>query len=62
VSTLTATLDDPELYTRPSGVEEATRLGARLETLRSRLEVALTTWEEETASLESLERATTLSR
>jgi ATP-binding cassette subfamily F protein 3 len=62
VSTLTATLDDPELYTRPRGVEEATRLGARLEALRSRLEVALTAWEEETASLESLERATTLSR
>jgi ATP-binding cassette subfamily F protein 3 len=62
VSTVTAALDDPELYTRPSGVEEARRLGARLEALRARLEVALTTWEEETASLESLERATTLSR
>jgi ATP-binding cassette subfamily F protein 3 len=62
VSTVTAALDDPELYTRPSGVEEARRLGARLEALRARLEVALTTWEEETASLESLERATTPSR
>ena len=62
MSTLTATLEDPELYTRPGGVEEATRLGARLEASRSRLDLALTTWEEETTSLESLERATTPSR
>jgi ATP-binding cassette subfamily F protein 3 len=62
VNTVTATLDDPELYTRPGGVEEANRLGARLETLRSQLDLALTTWEAETASLESLERATTPSR
>ena len=34
VSALTATLDDPELYTRPGGVEEANRLGARLESVR----------------------------
>jgi ATP-binding cassette subfamily F protein 3 len=62
VSAVTAMLEDPELYTRPGGVEEANRLGARLESLRSQLDLALTTWEEETASLESLERATTLSR
>jgi ATP-binding cassette subfamily F protein 3 len=62
VSALTATLDDPELYARPGGVKEANRLGARLEELRSRLDLALAVWEEETASLESLERATTLSR
>jgi ATP-binding cassette subfamily F protein 3 len=62
VSTLTATLEDPELYTRAGGVEEAKRLGACLEGVRSQLDLALATWEEETASLESLERATTLSR
>jgi len=62
VSALTATLDNPELYTRPGGVEEAHRLGARLEAVRLQLDVALATWEEETASLESLERVTTLSR
>jgi ATP-binding cassette subfamily F protein 3 len=62
VSSLTATLEDPELYTRPGGVEEANRLGARLEASRSRLDLALTAWEEETTSLESLERATTPSR
>jgi ATP-binding cassette subfamily F protein 3 len=62
VSTLTATLDDPELYTRASGVAEAHRLGARLDTLRSQLDAALATWEHETASLEQLERATSLTR
>jgi ATP-binding cassette subfamily F protein 3 len=62
VSALTSTLEDPELYTRPDGVEEANRLGARLEAVRSRLDLALASWEQETASLESLERATTSSR
>ena len=62
VGALTAQLDDPELYTRPGGVEEAHRLGARLEVVRSQLDLALAIWEEETASLESLERATISSR
>jgi ATP-binding cassette, subfamily F, member 3 len=62
VSALAATLDDPELYTRPGGVEEANRLGSRLEASRTRLDQALSTWEQETAALESLERATTPSR
>jgi ATP-binding cassette, subfamily F, member 3 len=62
VTALTGTLDDPELYTRPGGVQEANRLGARLETLRERLDAALATWEQETATLESLERETTPSR
>ena len=62
VTTVTATLDDPELYTRAGGVEEAHRLGARLDTLRTRLDAALETWEQETATLEKLERATSPSR
>jgi predicted RNase H-like nuclease (RuvC/YqgF family) len=62
VTALTGTLDDPELYTRPGGVQEANRLGARLEALRERLDAALATWEQETATLESLERETTPSR
>jgi hypothetical protein len=62
VTMVTATLDDPELYTKPSGVEEAHRLGARLDTLRKRLDAALATWEQETASLEELERAPSLTR
>ena len=62
VKTLTAALDDPELYARAGGVQEAHRLGARLDTLRSRLDAALVTWERETAALEELERATSPTR
>ena len=57
VATLTRTLDDPELYTKPGGVAEAHKLGARLDSLRARLDTALATWERETAALEALERA-----
>ena len=59
---LTATLEDPELYTRAGGVQEATRLGVQLDKVRARLDAALATWELETAALESLERETTSSR
>jgi len=62
VSTLTATLDDPELYTRPDGVQEANRLGVRLDRVQARLDLALANWEQETAALESLERETISSR
>jgi hypothetical protein len=55
-------LDDPELYTRPNGVQEANQLGVRLDQLRARLDLALASWEQETAALESLERETTASR
>ena len=56
ITVLTATLDDPELYTKPDGVEHAHALGARLDALRGRLDAALATWEQETAALETLER------
>jgi ATP-binding cassette subfamily F protein 3 len=58
ITTLTTTLDDPELYTKPGGVERAHKLGAQLDTLRARLDKALAAWEQETAALEALERAT----
>jgi ATP-binding cassette subfamily F protein 3 len=58
VHAVTAALDDPALYTRPNGVAEASRLGARLDALREQLDAALAAWEQDTASLESLERAT----
>ncbi|MEP6618063.1 MAG: ABC-F family ATP-binding cassette domain-containing protein [bacterium] len=61
VSRLTTTLDDPELYTRSSGVEHAHKLGAELDKARKRLDRALVEWEKHTASLESLERAPTAS-
>jgi ATP-binding cassette subfamily F protein 3 len=57
ISTLTATLDDPELYTKAGGVDQAHKLGARLDALRARLDKALATWEQETAALEALERS-----
>jgi DNA repair exonuclease SbcCD ATPase subunit len=60
ITTLTTTLDDPELYTRTGGVEQAHKLGARLDVLRARLDKALAAWEQETAALEALERATVL--
>lgn len=56
VAALTSTLDDPGLYTKPGGVGEAHKLGARLDNLRKRLDEALATWERETAALETLER------
>jgi ATP-binding cassette subfamily F protein 3 len=62
VSRLTAILEDPELYTRPNGVQEANRLGVQLDQLRARLDLALASWEQETGALESLERETTSSR
>ena len=58
VEEVTRTLDDPGLYTKAGGVEEAHRLGARLDSLRTKLDNALAAWEQETAALESLERAT----
>jgi DNA repair exonuclease SbcCD ATPase subunit len=58
VEELTRTLEDPELYTKAGGVEEARRLGARLDSLRMQLDEALAAWERETAALEALERAT----
>jgi ATP-binding cassette subfamily F protein 3 len=57
VDAVTAALDDPELYTRPTGVEEASRMGAQLDALRAQLDAALAAWEQDTASLELLERA-----
>ena len=56
VEELTRLLDDPGLYTKADGVAEAHRLGARLDSLRARLDDALAAWERETAALEALER------
>jgi ATP-binding cassette subfamily F protein 3 len=61
VSRLTKTLDDPELYTRPNGVEQAKKFGAELDKMHARLDRALAAWEQETDSLELLERMTTAS-
>jgi ATP-binding cassette subfamily F protein 3 len=57
VAELTRMLDDPGLYATAGGVEEARRLGARLDSLRVRLDEVLAAWESESATLEALERA-----
>jgi ATP-binding cassette subfamily F protein 3 len=44
IAELTRELEDPELYTRPGGVELANRLGAELERLKSELDAAFARW------------------
>lgn len=41
---LTRALEDPELYTRPNGVEDAKRLGAELERVKRDMEAAFERW------------------
>jgi ATP-binding cassette subfamily F protein 3 len=52
VATLTRTLEDPELYTRATGVEQARTLGVELERLKRELETAVARW---TAATEAVE-------
>jgi ATP-binding cassette subfamily F protein 3 len=52
VTELSAALEDPALYTRPDGVEEAKRLGVELETTKREMEAAFARW---TAATEVLE-------
>lgn len=54
VARITAALEDPSLYTRAGGVEEATRLGAELERARIELDAAFARW---TAATETVEAA-----
>ena len=44
IATLTSALEDPELYTRPAGVDEAKMLGMELERLKRQLDGALARW------------------
>ena len=44
IAAITATLEDPALYTRDGGVAEATRLGAELEVMRRDLDAAMARW------------------
>jgi ATP-binding cassette subfamily F protein 3 len=44
VAALTAALEDPALYTRPNGVDEARVLGADLDAARHELDTALEQW------------------
>ena len=51
-----AALEDPELYTRPAGVNEAKTLGAQLERAKQELDVALERWTAATEEVEALNR------
>ncbi len=62
VHSLTVTLDDPELYTRPDGVASARALGNQLDQARGRLDKGLAEWESATAQLEALEREQSVTR
>jgi ATP-binding cassette subfamily F protein 3 len=54
IEIVTRELEDPELYTRPDGVERAKTLGAELDTLKPALERALEDWTVATETLDTL--------
>ena len=54
ISALTTQLEDPELYTRNGGLEEANRMGAELDATKRELDAALERW---SAASEALEAA-----
>jgi ATP-binding cassette, subfamily F, member 3 len=56
VADVGAALEDPELYTRPAGVNEAKRLGAQLERAKQELDAALERWTAATEEVEALNR------
>jgi len=55
VATLTGALEDPALYTKANGVDEARKLGIELDVAKRDLDVALQDW---TKASENLERVT----
>jgi ATP-binding cassette subfamily F protein 3 len=55
IQRLTGELEDPELYTRGSGVDRARHLGAELEGLKRDLEQMLERWEVATEAADALE-------
>jgi ATP-binding cassette, subfamily F, member 3 len=54
VGALTAALDDPELYTRQGGVDEAGRMGAELERVKRELDAAFERWNSATEAADAL--------
>jgi ATP-binding cassette subfamily F protein 3 len=56
ISALTARLEDPELYTRVGGLEDAKRLGSELEVARTDLDAALSRWSAASDALASIGR------
>ncbi|MDQ3997721.1 MAG: ABC-F family ATP-binding cassette domain-containing protein [Gemmatimonadota bacterium] len=58
ISALTAQLEDPELYTRAGGLEDAKRLGADLDLTKRELDAALARWSAASDALELTGRET----
>jgi ATP-binding cassette subfamily F protein 3 len=56
ISALTARLEDPELYTRTGGLEDAKRLGVELEVAKRELDAALERWSAASDALELIGR------
>jgi ATP-binding cassette subfamily F protein 3 len=56
VAALTAALEDPELYTRSAGVEEAKKLGADLDGVRRELDQAFARWTAASEALQLIEQ------
>jgi predicted nucleic acid-binding Zn-ribbon protein len=54
IEALTAQLEDPELYTKPSGVSRAKELGTDLDRMKGDLERALDQWGNATETLDTL--------
>ena len=52
ISALSAQLEDPELYTRPGGPDDARRLGTELEVTKNELDAALERWSAASEALE----------
>jgi ATP-binding cassette, subfamily F, member 3 len=56
VAALTAALEDPELYTRSAGVEEAKKLGADLDDVKRELDHAFARWTAASEALQLIEQ------
>jgi len=54
IQALTSELEDPELYTKPTGVTRAKELGAELERRKLELETALEDWTEATEAVDTM--------
>ncbi|HKN69357.1 MAG TPA: ABC-F family ATP-binding cassette domain-containing protein [Gemmatimonadaceae bacterium] len=56
IATISAALEDPQLYTRPTGPTEAKTLGGQLESLKRELDAVLERWTAATEEAEALNR------
>ena len=56
IANISTALEDPELYTRPTGPSEARTLGGELEALKEQLDATLERWTAATEEVEALNR------